>query len=107
MRPQVGKNCVKDTKEEETQCAHMFAPNARWTSGLESWTGDRVVLGSNPAAATSLRNIDNSVYPALRLSEETLKAVGPLYLVSMPGEVKYPTSLHWKCVTCRGLHILA
>ena len=28
------------------------------------------------------------------LSEETLKAVGPFYLVSMPGEVKYPTSLH-------------
>ena len=27
-------------------------------------------------------------------------------LVSMSGEVKYPTSLHWKCVTC-GLHILA
>ena len=25
------------------------------------------------------------------LSEETLKAGGPLYLVSMPGEVKYPT----------------
>ena len=22
----------------------------------------------------------------------------------MPGEVKDPTSLHWKCVTCRGLH---
>ena len=26
------------------------------------------------------------------LSEETRKAVGPFYLVSMPGEVKYPTS---------------
>ena len=25
----------------------------------------------------------------LRLSEETLEAVGPFYLVSMPGEVKY------------------
>ena len=23
--------------------------------------------------------------------DETLKAVGPFYLVSMPGEVKYPT----------------
>ena len=32
------------------------------------------------------------------LSEETLKAVGHFYLVSMPGEVKYPISLHWKCV---------
>ena len=25
------------------------------------------------------------------LSDETLKAVGPFYLVSMPGEVKVPT----------------
>ena len=40
-------------------------------------------------------------------SDETLKAVGPFYLVYMPGEVKYPTSLHWGYVTCRGLHILA
>ena len=44
---------------------------------------------------------------SLCLSDETLKAVGPFYLVSMPGEVKDPTSLPWKCVTCRGLHILA
>ena len=29
------------------------------------------------------------------LSGETLKAVGPFYLVSMPGEVKDPTSPHW------------
>ena len=33
------------------------------------------------------------------LSEETLKAVGPFYLVSMPGEVKDPT----QGVTCCGL----
>ena len=64
----------------------------------------------NPAAATSLRNFGNSVYPALLcdlqcLSEETLKAVCPFYLVSMPGEVqKDHTSLPWKYVTCRGLH---
>ena len=44
---------------------------------------------------------------SLCLSDETLQAVGPFYLVSMPGEVKDPTSLHWKCVTSRGLHILA
>ena len=25
------------------------------------------------------------------VSDETLKTVGPFYLVSMPGEVKYPT----------------
>ena len=35
---------------------------------------------------------------SLCLSDETLKAVGPFYLVSMPREVKDPTSLHWKCV---------
>ena len=29
------------------------------------------------------------------LSDETLKAVGPFYLVSMPGEAKDPTSPHW------------
>ena len=44
---------------------------------------------------------------SLCLSDETLTPVGPFYLVSMPGEVKDPTSMHWKCVTCRGLHILA
>ena len=41
---------------------------ARWPSGLERWIGDRVVLGSNPPAATSLRNFGNSVYPALPVS---------------------------------------
>ena len=71
-----------------------------WASGLAGWTGDRMVLSSNPAAATSLRNFGNSLYPALLcLSEETLRTVGPVYLVSMPGEVKDPTSPHWKCVT--------
>ena len=42
------------------------------------------VLGSNPALATSLRNFGKiSVYPALPVSEETLKPVGPFYLVSI------------------------
>ena len=53
-----------------------------------------MVLGSNPAAATSLWNFGNSVFAALPgLSEETLKEVGPFYLVSMPGEIKDPTTL--------------
>ena len=38
---------------------------AEWVRAL---TGDRVVLGSNPAAATSLQNCGNSVYPALPVS---------------------------------------
>ena len=49
-----------------------------------------------PLQTTSLRNFGNSVYPLCQcLSEETLKAVGLFYLVSMPGEVKDPTSPHW------------
>ena len=43
---------------------------------------------------------------SLCLSDETLKAVGPFYLVSMPGEVNDPTQ-GGKCVTCRGFHLLA
>ena len=40
-----------------------------------------MVQGSNPAAATSLRNFGNSVYPLCQcLSEETLETVGPFYL---------------------------
>ena len=42
---------------------------------------------------------------SLCLSDETLKAVGPFYLVSFPGEVKDHTQ--GVNVTCRGLHILA
>ena len=38
------------------------------------------------------------------LSEETLKAVGPFYLVSIPGEVKDPTQGVNGQIPCRGLH---
>ena len=39
---------------------------ARMSSGLERWTGDRTVRGSNPTAENfSLRNFGNSIYPAL------------------------------------------
>ena len=44
---------------------------------------------------------------SLCLSEETPKAVGPFYPLSMPREVKDPTHTGGKSVTCRGLHILA
>ena len=37
------------------------------------------------------------------LSEESLKAIDPFYLVSMPGEVKDPTVRTGMC-NCRGLH---
>ena len=47
-----------------------------------------------PILVEPLWNFGNPVYyPTLLvdLSDETLKAVGPLYLVSVPTEVKYPT----------------
>ena len=40
---------------------------AEWGRALD-WPGDRVVLGSNPAAATSCQNVGNSVYLALPVS---------------------------------------
>ena len=43
-----------------------------------------------PTACTKLWQF-RSPYICLCLSEETLKAGGPFYLVSMPGEVKDPT----------------
>ena len=61
-------------------------------------SGDRVVLGSNPGHAESCcGNFPLKLWQfrltrfACVFSEETLKSVGPLYLLSMPGEVKYST----------------
>ena len=45
------------------------------------------------------QNLGNFVHLALPVSFGRLKAGGPFYLVSMPGEVKDPT--RGKCVTCR------
>ena len=72
--------------------------------------GHKTVFVSLPAQACDIircKNLALNIRDCLSLclSEETLNAVGPFYLVSMPGEVKDPTSLHWKCVTCV-LHIL-
>ena len=44
--------------------------------------------GSIPLAAVSKLKQFHSPHICLCLSEETLKASGPFYLVSMPGEVK-------------------
>ena len=42
-----------------------------------------------PTAVSNLRQFRSPHIACL--SEETLKAYGPFYLVSVPGEVKYPT----------------
>ena len=76
-----------------------------WPSGLGLRTGDRVVLSSSPASQLRFGTLAIPFTPHRQcISEETLKAVGPFHLVSMLREVKDPTSPHWKCVTCRGLH---
>ena len=70
---------------------------ARWPSGLGRWLVQATGLslpGSNPTAENFASEIPFT--PLCQcLSEETLKAVGPFYLVSMPWEVKDPTSPHW------------
>ena len=99
---------VNTTKTIASTLNYKLPEGAQWPSGLERWTGDRVVLGSNPAAESSLRNFGNSVYPAVPLSfGGYAKSLDPFYLGPMSGEVKYPSSLHWNCVTCRELLILA
>ena len=57
----------------------------------------RAVEGSNPTAENFRFGTLAIPFTPLSqcLSEKTLKAVGPFYLVSTPGEVKYPTSPHW------------
>ena len=57
--------------------------------------------GSIPPTAVSKLRQFHSPHICLCISEETLKAGGPFYLVSMPGEVKDPT--RGKCVTCSEL----
>ena len=57
--------------------------------------------GSIPPTTISKPSQFCSPHICLCLSEETLKADVPLYLVSLQGKVKDPT---WgKCVTCSGL----
>ena len=57
-------------------------------------------LGSKTPDGRSNGNLGYFVQPTLSVSfEETLKAVGPSDLVSMPGKVKYPTL--GANVTCR------
>ena len=75
-----------------------------WLSG---YSAELATEGSWPLVrilVEQLWNFVNSVYPTC-LSDGTLKAVGPFYLVSMPGEVKI-SHTRGKCVTCCGLHIL-
>ena len=68
---------------------------AQW---VRESTGDRTFDGSSPTSVKTFR-FGTLEIPFILLcqciSDETLKAVGPFYLVYMPGEVKDPTSPHW------------
>ena len=87
------KNTIVKYIITATQTENMTLRNLGvwWPGGLEHWTGNRVVLGSNPTAATSFQNFGNSVYPALtsvfRGNTKSCRSI----LVSIPGEVKDPT----------------
>ena len=71
---------------------------AEWVRAL-AWTGDLVVLAGFESRCGNVASAIPFTPLCQCLSEETLKAVGPFYLVFTPGEVNYPTSPHWKCVT--------
>ena len=58
---------------------------------VERRTVNRWDGGSIPPTAVSKLRQFRSSHIWLCLSEDTLKAGGPFYLVSMPGEVKYLT----------------
>ena len=60
-------------------------------SAVERQTVNRGDAGSIPPTAVSKLRQFRSPHICLCLSEETLKAGGPFYLVSMPGEVQDPT----------------
>ena len=66
---------------------------------VERQTVNRGDGGSIPPTAVSKLRQFRSPHICLCLLDETLKAGGPFYLVSMPGEVKDLC----KCVTCSGL----
>ena len=83
MRPQVGEKWVKDTT------VRRRGP----VVGHSLWT--RPARVQSPWEARIIRCKNLALYirdcESLCLSDETVKAVGPFYLVSMPGEVKDPT----------------
>ena len=74
-----------------------------WSRGRTPDCQSRDGDSFSPTADSKLTQF-RSPHICLGLSDETLKAGGPFYLVSMPGGVKDPTrGVYNKCVTCNGL----
>ena len=72
------------------QC-NLYMCRSSHPRAIEHRTVNRGDGGSIPPTAVSKLRQFRSPHICLCLSEETLKAGGPLYLVSMPGGVKDPT----------------
>ena len=68
---------------------------AEW---VRASTGNRTIDGSSPTSVKTFRfgTLAIPFTPLCQwLSDDTVKAVGPFYLVSMPVDVQDPTSPHW------------
>ena len=74
-----------------TLSTHLTRKLENGGRAVERRTVNRGDGGSIPSTAVSKLRQFRSPHICLCLSEETLKAGGPFYLVSMPGEVKDPT----------------
>ena len=83
-------------------CGVRWSSEARWSCGRTSGFRSR-----GPGFETNYCRFETWAIsftpPCPRLSEDTLKAVGPFYLESKPGEVKDPTQGNGK--TCCGLSV--
>ena len=90
--------CIHDSPRRiESKIPHILRKSVNCWGAVCQWlkhsTWDRRVLGVRILlAAFRFGTLAIPFTPLCQcLSEETLNAVGPFYLVSMPGEVKYPT----------------
>ena len=92
-----GRVKAKDGDVDTAALGHQGGAVAEWVRVL-AWTGDRTVSAAFESHCGKPRfgTLAIPFTPLCQcLSKETLKAVGPFYLVSTPGEVKDPTSPHW------------
>ena len=75
------KTSISATTIDNVNC---YACGERWLCGTVS------DFQSGPRFKNTCCRFETWAISFMCLSEETLKAVGPFYLVSMPGEVKDP-----------------
>ena len=76
-------------EKKKTAAKHNIKRGELWSRGRAPDSIEGTVVQSH---LPPFRNLGNFVYFIFAcLSEETLNAGGPFYLLSMPGEVKDPT----------------